>query len=66
LLAKGKAWDGYDDAAGPIKPAEEEAGRQALTTSTVVMPRFMRGIQYAAASRLQHRSLEYWITRFRG
>src|SRR5216683_660791 len=37
---------------------------RSIASSSTVMRRFMRGIQYAAASRLKHDpSLEYWIAR---
>jgi hypothetical protein len=38
--------------------------RESVFARIVVMPRFMRGIQYSAASRLLAQpSLEYWIAR---
>ena len=50
LLAKTKAWDGYDDAAASIKPAMKKlAGKMYRGLSCHATRR--RGIQYAAASR---------------
>jgi|KBSSwiStaDraftv2_1062776.scaffolds.fasta_scaffold157136_2 hypothetical protein len=37
--------------------------REAESATKAVMPRLDRGIQYAAASRLNHGRLEYWVAR---
>jgi len=39
---------------------------EACAPHTAVMPRFKRGIQYAAASPLIINGTEYWIVRIRG
>ena len=49
LLAKTKAWDGYDDAAASIKAAMKKLGFPVGCHATR-----RRGIQYAAAHRLNH------------
>ena len=57
LLAKTKAWDGYDDAAASIKAGDEEAGWKVALASAFTDSRHTprrRSIQYAAAYRLNH------------
>ena len=73
LLAKTKAWDGYDDAAASIKAGDQEAGgevadvgRESLLQPAAVILR-ESGVSSTPRPHGQRWStLEYWVTRFRG